>query len=257
MLQSDQMNPFRDIRAVFFDLFDTLVEIDPSRLPKRMWQGVEHPTTAPLVFERLQKEMPELTFEKFIAAMIESWKETTARKEADLIEVSAIDRHERFLRGLGLPAGEKTRALALTLTDVHMRAIAQSTRPVLGAEEILVKLKAAGLPLVLISNFDHAPAGEWVLENTKLSGFSKIIISDALGLRKPHEKLFQEALSHAGVAPSEALHVGDMPKADVWGAGRLGIRTAWINPKGKPYPEKEHAPDITVAGIAELLGHLP
>src|SRR6185437_4937360 len=39
-----------------------------------------------------------------------------------------------------------------------------------------------------------------------------------------------------GVAPAEVLHVGDDPAMDICGARDAGLRTAWINREGRPWP---------------------
>jgi len=50
------------------------------------------------------------------------------------------------------------------------------------------------------------------------------IISALEGIRKPDPRIFRIALDRAAVAPSEAVHVGDMFLEDILGARSLGIR---------------------------------
>ncbi|MCB0221500.1 MAG: HAD family hydrolase, partial [Chrysiogenetes bacterium] len=168
-------------------------------------------------------------------------------------------RYENIVHALELEVeGEESRRLAHELVEAHMRAIARSTRAVEGAAALLDRLHARGIGVALISNFDYTPAADWILDHTGLQGrFDKVIISDALGLRKPHEKLFEDAMSHFGASPAESLHIGDTALADIWGAGRLGIRTVWINRKGEAFPHDEHAPSLEITRLAELLDYLP
>jgi 2-haloacid dehalogenase len=39
---------------------------------------------------------------------------------------------------------------------------------------------------------------------------------------------------------------------DVHGGVRAGLRTAWVNRAGEPYPAPFSAPDVTVAGLDRL-----
>ena len=41
---------------------------------------------------------------------------------------------------------------------------------------------------------------------------------------------------------------------DIDGAKRAGLRTAWINRGGQPYPGYFLAPDHSVTGLSELAG---
>ena len=50
-----------------------------------------------------------------------------------------------------------------------------------------------------------------------------------VGASKPHTAMFEQALAKAGVAPHEAVHVGDHPVDDVQGAQATGMATVWVN----------------------------
>jgi putative hydrolase of the HAD superfamily len=83
-----------------------------------------------------------------------------------------------------------------------------------------------------------------------------VVISEAVGFRKPHPSIFDEALAPFDAVPQVALHVGDMAEADAWGAGRLGFRTVWIDREQQEWPEAlEPAPSLTVARLGDLLEH--
>ncbi len=70
-------------------------------------------------------------------------------------------------------------------------------------------------------------------------------------------EIFEAALAALGVAPDEAVHVGDSLKADVAGAAALGIRTVWItrriaDPAEALAKYEGPAPDATIADLREL-----
>ncbi|MEC9377925.1 MAG: HAD family hydrolase [Candidatus Latescibacterota bacterium] len=87
--------------------------------------------------------------------------------------------------------------------------------------------------------------------------FHAVLISDAVGMRKPHPKIFEELLASLGVDPEETLHVGDSLSADIAGAGELGIQTVWITRRIKNRDAALSAyagppPDFEVADLSEL-----
>ena len=58
--------------------------------------------------------------------------------------------------------------------------------------------------------------------------FSSVIVSAAVNLRKPDSAIFHLACSELDVRPSEAFYVGDNPVADIEGARDAGLRTIFI-----------------------------
>ncbi|MHB1057893.1 MAG: HAD family hydrolase [Rhodanobacter sp.] len=59
------------------------------------------------------------------------------------------------------------------------------------------------------------------------------------GVAKPDPRIFLAAAERLGVAPAQILHVGDDPAMDMAGARDAGLRTAWINRDGRPWPADE------------------
>lgn len=90
-------------------------------------------------------------------------------------------------------------------------------------EETLVDLRARGLRLGVVSNWDTRLRGiVGGLGLDRLVDF--VVISAEAGVRKPDPRIFEAALAKAGVRAEEALHVGDLPDEDVEGARRAGLR---------------------------------
>lgn len=55
--------------------------------------------------------------------------------------------------------------------------------------------------------------------------FSTIIVSEAVGMRKPDRQIFEYACRELGCTPNECIFVGDNPKADIEGANNAGMKT--------------------------------
>jgi HAD superfamily hydrolase (TIGR01549 family) len=109
--------------------------------------------------------------------------------------------------------------------------------PVAGAAALLERL-AGRVRLGLIANQGaecraHLAALGW------LAHFDVVAFAAELGDYKPDRKLFQAALRRAGVAPAEALMVGDRVDNDIAPAAALGMATAlvrWPRRAAKGWP---------------------
>jgi len=82
-----------------------------------------------------------------------------------------------------------------------------------------------------------------------------ILVSELVGCRKPDAAIFAAAAARLGVPPGAVLFVGDNPEADVWGAHRAGMRTAWLQ-RGPAWPAtiSERCADLTIGSLNELVG---
>ena len=87
---------------------------------------------------------------------------------------------------------------------------------------VLAELAGRGLALAVISNWDdRLPA---VLEDLGLARwFDVVVVSQEVGVEKPHPAIFEHALDRLGLAPEQVLHVGDRVREDVEGALALGM----------------------------------
>ncbi|MDP2228413.1 MAG: HAD family hydrolase [Moraxellaceae bacterium] len=74
----------------------------------------------------------------------------------------------------------------------------------------------------------------------------------SVGAAKPDPRMYRAALEAAGVAPHEALHVGDHPEQDIAAAAALGMRTVWVNFTDQVWPALPR-PDGEISEFAELL----
>jgi len=83
------------------------------------------------------------------------------------------------------------------------------------------------------------------------SYFDFEITAARAGAAKPDPIVFNAAVQASGVPPENILHIGDDPERDVRGASRLGIHTAWINPKDEEW-QGDHAPNLTFKNVTEI-----
>jgi putative hydrolase of the HAD superfamily len=89
--------------------------------------------------------------------------------------------------------------------------------------ETLTSLKERGLILDVISNFDSRLVR--ILDGLDAGEqFENIFVSSRVGYAKPDRRIFNAALSYHGLAPAQALHVGDSEINDLRGANQAGLK---------------------------------
>ena len=81
-----------------------------------------------------------------------------------------------------------------------------------------------------------------------------IVISELVGARKPDPAIFHAAAARIGIVPARIMVAGNHPEADVAGAVRVGMQTAW-RPRGRAWPAHDvtAVPDVIVDAFDELL----
>ena len=98
----------------------------------------------------------------------------------------------------------------------------------------------SGHRLGIISNGNGAEQRS-KLERTGIAErFEFVHISDDCGHAKPDAEIFLRACTMAGVAPRDAIYIGDLYETDAVGARAAGLHGVWLN-RGSTYA-REHAP---------------
>ncbi|MBI2368912.1 MAG: HAD family hydrolase [Deltaproteobacteria bacterium] len=239
----------RGVKAVLFDLFDTLVEFRNDRLHVVSLDGREIRSSSPVLYELFKGRWPEVPFETFHRAFVGSWEDVRAEREIDDREVTADVRFQRLFARLGIADAplEALRGLVATHARQLLRCMECPE-----ANRDLLKRVGARYPLGLVSNFDHAATAWTALEQFELRPcFRSIVISAEVGVRKPRREIFQRALNELRVEPADALFVGDDFRADVVGARRMGLTAVWLD-RGRSQPVDGVVPDHTIKELGEL-----
>ena len=81
-----------------------------------------------------------------------------------------------------------------------------------------------------------------------------IVISEHLGVMKPHPKIFDHSTELAGVNRDKILYVGDSPTSDVRGGKNAGWQVAWFT--SNPDPETAELADLVFGDFEVLLKEL-
>ena len=242
----------RAFAAVLFDLFDTLVHFDPERLPVVEVAGKTVRSSAGRLHTILCGHAPDVTLEACYDALRASWQEAERLRGVDHREVTAPQRMGDMLRRLELDPGGCPTGFVETLLDAHRRALSEAARFPEHYGTLLRALRPR-YRLAVVSNFDYTPTAVGMLEDAGVAGlFDTIVVSDAIGWRKPRPEIFEVALRTLGVPPGDALFVGDRADIDVVGAQRIGMPVAWVNRDRAPLPPGIAPPDYEIREVGEL-----
>ena len=243
----------RRYQAVLCDLFETIVTFDRGGLPRVQVPGFSYvPSTMPALLEILVERWQPPAIEVLIRTLVEVSNEMQAEKEADFVERSSRVRFDRVLERLDAPESAREPDFVDRLVDCHMALLARCT-VLPDSHGLALERLAANHRLALVSNFDHAPTCLAILDRLDIARFFEdIVVSDSVGLVKPHPSLFEAPLARMGIAAEDALFVGDTPDADVLGAKQAGMDVAWINGKGRELDPELPEPDFEIASFAEL-----
>ncbi|MGH9938269.1 MAG: HAD-IA family hydrolase [Blastocatellia bacterium] len=119
-------------------------------------------------------------------------------------------------------------------------------------EPALAGLKQQGFRLGVISNFDSRLYD--ALRACDLDRFfDSVHISTRVGAAKPDPAIFQAALGHYRIDPSQACHVGDSLREDVAGARAAGLHAFLIDRPGEQNSEAGYASLSSLFELLEML----
>jgi 2-haloacid dehalogenase len=119
----------------------------------------------------------------------------------------------------------------------------------------VANLVARGLRLATLSN-GAAAVAEGLLDRAGLRpAFERVLTVEDAGVWKPAAGAYAYAAAELGVPVGELTMVAVHPW-DLEGAHRAGLRTAWIDRTGAPYPARFAAPDVTGTSLVDLAAQL-
>jgi len=207
------------VEAVFFDLFDTLLLLEPAEIYYERCLMKLH--------ESLVKNGIEVTFEDFDRAYFEIRDGYYSESRQSLEEPHFNVRVAQTLQKLGfnLDVSSPIVSRATEAFADEFMCYVSIDKEAIG---VLQKLRGK-YKLGLISNFGIPECGRQLLNRFGLSKFFDFtVISGEVNQRKPSPKIFERALNALNVYPSKAVFVGDMLDLDVIGPKKVGMKTILI-----------------------------
>jgi len=226
-----QAIPMSGIRAVIFDLDNTLWDVHPVIL------RAEH-----AMHDFLLRHYPRVTERHDLKSM----RDVRARMAIEhpamghdftWLRLEALRHHAREA---GYDESMADQAFAVFYRARNEVTLYEDVRPAL---EVLVR----DYRLFVISNGNA---------DLKLCGigdyFEASLAAREAGMMKPDPRIFAMLLDRAGLAAHEAVHVGDDPEADVDGARAAGVVPVWLNREAAEWTRPSPPPPLTIGGLHEL-----
>jgi len=207
----------KQIRAVGFDLFNTLITVEPQALDEAVTRLTAHLRQSGLTVEH------------------EAFTRDHRRAALQFVEATRRDgreTHNRFwisaaLAQQGFDVAPDDSRIAGAV-EAYFSAFLDLCHLIPGTREMLENLRER-YRLGLLSNFTHGPAARSIMELLGLTAFFEVLlISGEVGYRKPHPLVFNRLAQELGARAGETLYIGDDPLADIDGAGKAGLRPVWM-----------------------------
>jgi putative hydrolase of the HAD superfamily len=202
-------------RAVLLDALGTLVELKPPgpRLRRALRdEGFE-------VGERQAADGFAAEISYYLAHHLDG-------RDRDSLEDLRDRCAEEMRRALAVPGLDHTAARRAMLAALEFE-------PYPDVVSGLRLLRERGLRLVIASNWDCS-LPDWLGPAGLIDLVDGVVTSADAGAAKPDPLPFERALTLAGVAAEEAVHVGDSVDNDIRGARAAGIRALLLARAGNP-----------------------
>jgi len=230
------------VKAVLFDLFDTLLLIEVG--------DAFYPSSLRRLYEFLAKNGVKVRLEDFEHVYFEVREKILSESRKTLEEPHFNLRVSQTLKKLGYN---------LDMSDpvvfgATMAFAAEFMRHVSLDPDAFNVLRALHerYRLGLVSNFGIPECARKLLEEFHLNRFlDVVIISSEVNRRKPSPEIFEKALKALGVEPSEAVFVGDSLDLDVMGPKNVGMRAVLIK-RRLTHEIGDIKPDRVIDCLSEL-----
>ena len=134
---------------------------------------------------------------------------------------------ERLLYPLR-PFGIDDKTYATKLNEDFLNRTSAKTKLLPNAFEVLEYLRPNYKMYILSNGFEEVQYKK--INNSGLAPFfDGVILSDDIGVNKPHPAIFDYALQKSGALRHETLMIGDSLEADIRGAKDSNIDQAWLD----------------------------
>ncbi len=203
-----------EIKHIFFDLDHTLWDFEKN---------------SALAFEKIFQELNfEIDSKKFISTYnpinFAYWK-LYERNEIDQ-ESLRVNRLKDTFEAINYPI---TLEEINTISHLFIEYLTSNNHLIDGTIETLDYLKDNYKLHIITNGFSFAQ--EMKLQKSNLANyFVTVTNSELAGHKKPHQNIFQYALSLANASKNQSIMVGDSIEADVLGAINFGMKAVYFNP---------------------------
>lgn len=213
----------KEIKHIFFDLDHTLWDFEKN---------------SALAFEKIFEDLNfEINSEFFMSVYnpinVAYWK-LYERNEIDQ-ETLRVNRLKDAFEAINF---EVTLEEINVISDLFMTYLTTHNHLIDGAVEVLEYLKEKYVLHIITNGFSKVQ--EVKMQKSNLDQyFISITNSEVAGHKKPHENIYNYALTVANAKKNESIMIGDSFEADVLGALNFGIQAVYFNPTNELIASEE------------------
>lgn len=231
--------PLRVVRAICFDLDNTLWDVEPVLLRAER-----------ILSDWLEGRYPMIP-ERFPAARIFELREALLAEHPQHAHDFTFLRRESLARA----------ALACGYEPAMVRTIANDAFAVWHAARNELTPYPDVIPALdaLKARYRLATLSNGNADLTRIGlahHFEVSLHASALGCAKPDARAYKQLADTLALRPAEILFVGDEPHADVVGPHDAGMQTVWVCRGAREWPESLPPADARVASLDELVSLL-
>lgn len=225
------MRVLNDVRAIAFDLDNTLWDVEPvlARAEARL-------------FDWLNTHCPRITAQVTAEDMRRA-REQLARREPHnahdftYLRTAALAGHARDHGYEAQIAEHAFEVFIAARCEVDVFADVAPALARLKRRYALASLSNGNAELARIG-LDHL--------------FGVSLNARQVGAAKPDRRCFERLAQELSLAPAQLIYVGDDPLLDVEAARAAGLRTAWMNRRAHTWPAQFAPADLVVSNCTEL-----
>jgi len=220
-----------DVRAIAFDLDNTLWDIEPvlARAEGRLGAWLQQ--HCPRIAQRLSSEDMRRAREQLAR------REPHNAHDVTYLRLTALQAHAREH---GYDERIAAQAFAVFLAARNEVQTYPDVAPA------LARLRRR-YPLASLSN-GNADLGSIGLAHA----FTVSLNARQIGAAKPERRCFERLAQDLALGPGEILYVGDDPRLDVAAAREAGCSTAWMNRRAMEWPHDLAPADLVVHDCVQL-----
>jgi 2-haloalkanoic acid dehalogenase type II len=219
------------IRAICFDLDDTLWDIEP-------------------VILRAEQVMQDFLRERYPRVVADTTLDTMrAARQRVALEYPQMQHDFSFLRKQVLRDHARLAGYQEELAEEAFAVFIQARNQIDLFDDVLpgLTLLSARYRLFTASN------GNADLSKVGIAHwFERSISAREVGALKPDPAVFQQVIAGSDLQMSDVLYVGDDPALDVKGSRDAGMAAAWMNRRADPWPDMLPPPDLVVTSVTDL-----
>jgi putative hydrolase of the HAD superfamily len=227
------------LRAIFFDLDDTLVD-----------DTVSLEQCAEAAAEELAPDRgvaPRELGAAYVDAAIEFWTNLEPRAAKPPSGAIRPGMWMQALERYGIGDARLAEKLAHRFDELRVERVELFPEAVPVLTDLHRRYRMA-----IITN-GYAETHERKIARLELGRFfDRIILAGDLEMVKPDPEIFRHAMRLLDAQPSQSVMVGDRYDRDIAGAHASGMRAVWIRCRGETIPEGARPPEATIDGIGEL-----